>query len=115
MVKAKKEKSFQSFITKIAKRHKLSLQGTVKSELDYMVKYLVSEVAKNSATIMREYLKSQKTVKPTTIKSAIELLLHGGLRHGALEAAEKAVKNSAVLKEKKKAERAAKSAAAAAE
>lgn len=112
MVKAKKERNFNSFITKIAKKHKLSLQGSVKTELDQMIKFLISEVATNSSVIMRDYLKAQKTVKPTTIKSAIEILLHGSLRHNALEAAEKAVKNSEVLKANKKAERLAKSAAA---
>ena len=74
----------------------------MKVELDSMIKFLVSEISKSGSVIMKNYLKKQKTVKLSTIKSAIEVLLKGELRSEALEAADRAIRNSHLLKAKKK-------------
>ena len=112
---AKKDKKFDSFVTKIAKSHKLSLSGPVKTELDAMIRFMVGEIARNSASVIEHYLKRTKTVKVSTLRSDIESHLKGDLRISAVAAADKAVKDSATLKATKKASKASRAITGAAE
>lgn len=105
----KKDKKFDSFVTRLAKAQKLSLSGPVKTELDALIRFAVGEIARNSALIMENYLRKNKTVKVSTLRSALEAHLRGELRTTALAAADKAVKDVAQTKAQKKSTKATKS------
>jgi len=101
------DKKFNSFVTKIAKAHKVSLSSPVKNELDQIIKFVVSEVARGSAAIHAHYLRKNKTVTPSTIRSSLEAFLKGSLKKKALEFGDSVVIASRANKATKKQERAA--------
>ena len=100
------QRRFDSFVTKLAKAQRLSLSAPVKSEVDSLIRFLVDSVAFNASTIMENYLRKTKTVKPSTLKSALQAHLKGELRLKAIAAGEKAIETSSILKAQRKTEKA---------
>lgn len=102
------DKRFDSFITKIGKNHKVSMSSAVKHELDQIIKFSISEVARGGAAIHNHYLKKQKTVTPATIRSSLEAFLKGALKKSALDFGDKVVMEAKASKDAKKADKAIK-------